>query len=118
MRVQEIRVQREDHLRFIEPIMRLDNFPERTQRSFTHIIASNWLKLMPFRLREFLEPHSQLRGEGWRGNGLRQESQSSAFVRAMASQDVIQLRQEPCPRADVARTRNGLRPIGIVEIKN
>src|SRR6266700_939809 len=55
MCVEKIRFQRENHFRFVETIMRLDNFAESDSRALTDVVACDWFILMPLCFRESVQ---------------------------------------------------------------
>jgi hypothetical protein len=75
---QKIRVQRNDHFRFIQPVDRIQHAPKRQLRAFARAIANRRLPLVPLRLRIQLPQRFDLCGKHGRRNRPGQNPQPGA----------------------------------------
>src|ERR1700732_3839900 len=72
----KIRIQRNDHIRLVELVNRIDRPAEGKSRSLTHVVAATLLVLMPLRLWKFLENGLNLWHQRRGGNRFSQNAES------------------------------------------
>ena len=73
--IEEVGVERDDDVRFVEVIDGVRVAAERQPQSFAHVVAAGRLPLMPLRAGRLRQELLDLRAERRRGDGLRQEAQ-------------------------------------------
>jgi hypothetical protein len=112
---QEIRVERQDHVRVRETVDRVDRLAERQPRAVSGVVPRRRLPLVPLRFGERRGEHGELPRQRRRGDRFGQDPQARAAPRPLLFQDEAHLAEKRGPRADLAQLENRPRPVGVVE---
>ena len=107
-RTQKISVQRNDHVRLIELVNRIQRFAERGHRSRARRVPPARLILMPFRLRKGSCKVLELAAQRRRSNRARQDSQAGPLFRSRCIARIDQRRLKIVPSTEVSVTRHDL----------
>ena len=117
---QEVRVQRQDHIRLAEVVVRVDVLVESELRPFQHGRAAGRLILIPFRFREMVlvEQFRHLGVQRRRRDVLSQNAQAGALPGFQLVQSAAKGRQRLVPGPRPAAIRQGLRTVRIVQAED
>ena len=115
--VEEIRIERDDDVRFRQVVMNIDVISERELRAFAHVVAIHRFPLMPLNAGIEREELLDLIAERRRRDRLRENSKSGA-IRLRRGEHWLQRGDELAPRRGVAESANDLRAIRIVQAED
>ena len=114
---QEIRIERDNHVRLIQVILRVDELAESLLRRRIVVVAVDRVVLRKLRLRIILLPLLPLRRHRRRGHRRAQEVETLPAARLLVRQHAAKRRQKRPPVPRLAAIHHVLRPVRIVHIQ-